>query len=237
MLGDGGFRLGTRADRIAKIDEKRISLDLVEAAIARTPGVVECACIVLPRRRDLVAAVVALDEEGYRRLHEVGRSAYIGALRTRLREDLDAAALPRKWRFVDSLPVNALGKSPAEDIARLFDSPPAPYLPPARVGRVSESSIEIAFSVPAEAPVFAGHFPDAPVLPGAIQVVWAIRFAEIHFDLPDAWTGLEAIKFSAVIRPGQPIVLHLSHSEDRSKVAFRYVVEGRTCSSGRVVRA
>jgi 3-hydroxymyristoyl/3-hydroxydecanoyl-(acyl carrier protein) dehydratase len=77
-----------------------------------------------------------------------------------------------------------------------------------------------------------GHFPEFPVVPGFVQVGWAI-------DMARALTGggalrrIEALKFKHVLRPGETIVLAV----ERSPGGVRFALEraGVTVSSGRLV--
>ena len=232
----GRFRLKGRADRIVKIEEKRLSLTAVEDALRRKPGVIDAACVLLRGRREVIGAVLALDRAGYRRVHAKGRAAYVRELRRALRADVETLAIPRRYRFVDALPTNDRGKAQQTELAALFDAAPGDRHPRPRITRIDDRTIELAFSVAADSWVFKGHFPGAPVLPGAIQVLWAIRYGKMHLGLADDWTGLEAVKFSAMIRPNVATVLRLTRSETGTKLAFEYRVDGRVMSSGRLVR-
>ncbi len=116
---DGTFELLGRLDRTVKIEEKRVSLPQVEAALKACPGVAGAAVVLLEgRRRQLGAAVVL---RGALPPDAPARRALGEDLRARLAQTLEAPALPRKWRFVEELPLDARGKLRAEALAALFE--------------------------------------------------------------------------------------------------------------------
>ena len=121
----GGFHLRGRADRVAKIEGKRIGLDAVEQALAALPEIAASAVLVLddPEGGAVLAAVVELSLEGRISLAARGTFRLGRVLRRELSASLEPAGLPRRWRFVASLPDAPLGKRRAGDLAALFGEP------------------------------------------------------------------------------------------------------------------
>lgn len=120
ILEAGGFRLGARADRIVKIEGKRLSLPELEAALVATPWIAEAATVVIPGARAVVGAVVALAAEGRALLEAKGRSRATREIRAALGARFEPVTLPKRWRFVERVPVNSQGKRVQADILALF---------------------------------------------------------------------------------------------------------------------
>jgi acyl-coenzyme A synthetase/AMP-(fatty) acid ligase len=124
LHGDGGIELLGRADRIAKIEDKRISLAEIEAQLGAHPWVKDSAAVALDRGgRQHIGAVIELNESGRAALAERGRAALDRALRAALRGRIDAVAVPRVFRYRDGIPVDAQGKRQAAALAALFAVP------------------------------------------------------------------------------------------------------------------
>jgi acyl-coenzyme A synthetase/AMP-(fatty) acid ligase len=121
-LGDGRFHLLGRLDRVVKIEEKRLSLADMESRLAEHPWVNEAALVLLNGRRQSLGALLALSEAGWRALDNKGRAASARVLRQFLSHWFDAVLLPRRWRYVHSLPYNERGKLAATDLIALFDT-------------------------------------------------------------------------------------------------------------------
>lgn len=85
-------------------------------------------------------------------------------------------------------------------------------------------------------PVFQGHFPGHPVLPGVAQIHWAARTAQRHLACRGQFSGLEALKFLRLIVPPTEISLELDWEADTGLLCFRYTRAGdrKVCSSGRL---
>jgi acyl-coenzyme A synthetase/AMP-(fatty) acid ligase len=125
-LVDGGFNFRGRVDRIVKIEGKRVSLVEVERDLKQLPWVVDAALISLSGERAVLAAAVMLSEEGQSELATLGKFRFERKLRHALSETQESAALPRRWRFVDRFPIDAMGKRQAAAMERLLSESPEP---------------------------------------------------------------------------------------------------------------
>lgn len=121
---DGGFSLLGRADRVVKIEGKRVSLPQVEAALMALPQVADVAAIALSGTRDEVAAVVVPSPAGRAELDRLGSFRFGRLLRAALADRLEPLTRPRRWRFVDAIPETAMGKRSQALVAALFDEVP-----------------------------------------------------------------------------------------------------------------
>jgi predicted hotdog family 3-hydroxylacyl-ACP dehydratase len=96
--------------------------------------------------------------------------------------------------------------------------------------------------VPEDLLHFEGHFPGQPVLPGVVQLHWAIELARAQLGIGGAPSSLEALKFHEPLRPDRSFELRIAVSADASsrpgrsgrRLRFELDSEGRTLSSGRV---
>jgi acyl-CoA synthetase (AMP-forming)/AMP-acid ligase II/3-hydroxymyristoyl/3-hydroxydecanoyl-(acyl carrier protein) dehydratase len=235
----GRFVLRGRADRIVKIEEKRVSLDAMEAALCASGLVREArvlACLDDAARQSLAAFVVPNDA-GQALLEAGGRSALRARLRAVLAASTHAVALPRRWRCLDRLPVNAQGKTTQADLLALLagDTPARPRYPDLRLVDDAPARKLFALTVPADLLYFDGHFTVAPVLPGVVQVDWAIHYGRLHFGLTGPFAGMNALKFQQMIRPGAPLSLELTWDEVKRSLNFRYFSDAGAHASGRIL--
>ncbi|ANB19370.1 AMP-binding protein [Dokdonella koreensis] len=226
-----GFVLLGRSDRIAKIEEKRISLDAIEHALATDDRVEAARLVVLPGARSQIGAVVVPSAAGWACLDAHGRRAFNTALRDALAGHVEASARPRRWRATWALPVNSQGKTTEAALLALFD----PRRPFARLLTRDACQARLRLVADATLPWFDGHFPQAPILPGVTQVDWAIGFGRELFALPARFEGLEALKFQQVIVPGADLLLELEFVPERGQLAFRLGSAAGAHASGRIV--
>jgi acyl-CoA synthetase (AMP-forming)/AMP-acid ligase II/3-hydroxymyristoyl/3-hydroxydecanoyl-(acyl carrier protein) dehydratase len=236
---DGRFRLQGRLDRVLKLGGKRVSLPELEARLALHPFVAQAALVALEgASRERVGAVVALTEAGSTALRDEGRVALAKTLRRHLADYFDAVVLPRHWRFRVSLPFDARGKLPASAVAAAF-APCAEgmeVLAETRVGdmRVGDM-LHYVLRVPPTLVHFAGHFPGLPILPGVVQVDWAVRLAAGHWPRVREVASVDRLKFMAPVSPGAVLELTLAYDVARRRVQFAYRLDGRECASGMLV--
>lgn len=116
------FELLGRGDHIVKIEEKRVSLAEVEQCASRLPLVADAAAAALEDdARQYVGLAVQLSESGRAELETNGRKAVSDMIRQALRDSLDPVAVPKKFRYVEEIPVNPQGKREAAVVQDLFD--------------------------------------------------------------------------------------------------------------------
>jgi len=239
---DGRFRLLGRADRIVKIEEKRISLSQVEALLCRSEWVAGARALTARRGRECVAAVAVLTEAGREVLAQRGKSSLVRALRGFLAPDLDGVALPRLWRFVDAIPTNEQGKSPRELLMQLFDGQAAGIQSAAMLPRVERRELNaqgarVAITIPADLACLPGHFDKAPVVPGVVQIDWAMHYGRELLGLSGRFASMEVIKFKQLLVPGERAVLELEFNPQKNKLKFRFCGDAdpsREYSSGQL---
>lgn len=102
---------------------------------------------------------------------------------------------------------------------------------------VHATGAEFSLRVFPELAHFAGHFPGTPILPGVVQIGWAIQLGERHFIWGGRFSALEQIKFQALILPDARLTLELTWHKEDHKLGFRYRAGDRQHSSGRIVFA
>jgi len=233
VASDGTFHLRGRADRIVKIGEKRVSLTALERALMASPWVEEARALVLPDNH--VAAVAILRPAGHAILREAGKRALVKRLRAWMRPRAELAALPRRFRFVEEFPCNAMGKVLAGALEALFTVSETPAcLPQVLDERRVGEQVVLRLAIPSDLPCFPGHFPGVPILPGVVQVEWAAALAQRLFPPPSDFQCLEQLKFRKVIRPRTEVTLTLSCLPSGNGVEFRYVSDVGEHSYGRI---
>ena len=234
-LADGGFQLLGRADRIVKIEERRVSLDALERGLCLAPGVAEARVLVLPGAREQLAAAVVPVDPTLLDAPAEQRRAFQQSLNTHLASHHDAVTRPRRWRLCAALPLNAQGKVTQAALQALFQ----PLLPEPQWLQRGPEQARLQLVLDPALKVFEGHFPQAAILPGVAQLDWAIHFARQCFALPAHFQRMETVKFQHVARPGDvlDLALELSVGPAHGVLTFRYTSAAGVHASGRVVFA
>ena len=93
-----------------------------------------------------------------------------------------------------------------------------------------EASFTLALD--AELAAFQGHFPGNPILPGVVQVDWAIRFGAQAFGDLGRFQGIDQLKFQDLIRPGGTLELQLGYDPAHGRLRFRFLAGAVKKSSG-----
>lgn len=234
LCADGRFELLGRLDRIVKLEEKRISLPQLEQALMQHPFVSEARLGVVQENRASLGALVALSDAGLHALRNGGRRALTQRLREHLAGHCEALALPRRWRLLRRLPGNAQGKLPQRLVDELLHAPRSRD-PEVLTRSEAEGEQRFQLEIPPDLAHFPGHFPQAPVLPGVVQVQWAQQLGRQVFDLPPRFGGMEVLKFQQLLRPGDTCQLALRWDAKRGKLYFAFSRDEAACSSGRIL--
>jgi 3-hydroxymyristoyl/3-hydroxydecanoyl-(acyl carrier protein) dehydratase len=95
-------------------------------------------------------------------------------------------------------------------------------------------TVTYVLRVPPDLTHFAGHFPGFPILPGIVQIDWAVRLARRY--LPDLKGSQEInnLKFLALVRPDAVLTLRLDYDASHNILQFSYRDDERAYSSGRI---
>lgn len=233
---DNRFVLQGRADRIVKIEEKRISLDAIESQLRASTLLSDARVLVLEGKRQRIAAFIALSAEGRAQLARTGKLVFNRTLRDWLSHSVERVALPRVWRYMDALPVNAQGKTThAELMALLEETPLSNNMPRERLLEKQPGRAVYELTAPRDLLYFDGHFPGAPILPGVVQIDWAIAYGRQCFNLPPVFLGIHALKFQQVITPELPVTLELVHEQSKSCLTFKLSSQAGQHGSGRIL--
>lgn len=86
----------------------------------------------------------------------------------------------------------------------------------------SPSSFDLTLFVSEHLCYFAGHFSDFPILPGVVQVNWAVAFAHKYLAMQDPVTQVERLKFTHPIQPNKQILLSIALDANKTCVHFRF---------------
>lgn len=125
-LDEQRFVLRGRADRIVKVEGKRLSLTEMEQRLLQLPEIDQCALTVCYHNRDIVAAVIVLAEQGRTLLEHQGRRAMNEHWRHQLLPHFERVLLPRWFRYVDALPTDSRGKVTQQALQSLFSEQALP---------------------------------------------------------------------------------------------------------------
>ncbi|MDR2207502.1 MAG: AMP-binding protein [Azoarcus sp.] len=229
--GDG-WRLTGRADRVAKIEGRRVALDALDAALRALPEVAEVRTVPLYRERDEIVAAVVLSEVGRAQLLSLGKMRFDRWMRQSLSASVDRIALPRRWRYLSELPYNAMGKITVASIVQLFERQ---VLPPFAVADRTTTQNEVVLTLALRdcMQAFDGHFPQLAILPGVTQIDWALRLAQRHFPVEGSFSGLHQLRFQRILRPDDEVSLTLRFSPEKNEVRFAYTSAHGVHSQGR----
>jgi 3-hydroxymyristoyl/3-hydroxydecanoyl-(acyl carrier protein) dehydratase len=164
-------------------------------------------------------------------------------LKESLKTSFELVLLPRRWRFVNTLPYNQQGKLPMESLQTLFkkadkttESETTEVKWPQELARVNtgENTCRFDFHIPKKLIYFEGHFDQAPILPGIAQTHWAIHYGREAFAFGGNFVRLEVVKFQSVIFPDSEVSLELKYDLEKGKLTFKYVSIAGVHSSGRI---
>jgi 3-hydroxymyristoyl/3-hydroxydecanoyl-(acyl carrier protein) dehydratase len=102
--------------------------------------------------------------------------------------------------------------------------------------RQGDMAVELDLALPPGLLYFEGHFPGFAILPGVVQLHWAIRLARAYLPIGVAVPAEMQIKFRRPIRPGAQLLLRLALKEagGRRQMTFDYGCDGAPCSSGKI---
>jgi 3-hydroxymyristoyl/3-hydroxydecanoyl-(acyl carrier protein) dehydratase len=87
---------------------------------------------------------------------------------------------------------------------------------------ISADTLDLSLYVPPHLCYFAGHFPTFPILPGVVQLNWAVHYAREFLALTAPVINVERLKFTCPIQPDMKVNLSISTDAEKKVVNFRF---------------
>ncbi|QUM81453.1 hypothetical protein HWV01_14760 [Moritella sp. 5] len=106
----------------------------------------------------------------------------------------------------------------------------------------SDDTVALTLNIPTDLDYFKGHFDQAPILAGVVQLHWAVEYAKQYLVMGATDVmNIQVLKFQEMILPGQDVVLTLT-KKSAEKVLFSYQSttsngDIKSHSSGRLIFA
>ncbi len=178
-------------------------------------------------------ALLLLNASGHAALRRQGRCSLLTQLQMHLASQ--AIDTPHRLRLLDAAP----GELVTATIDRMLEAP-RPDRVTTLAEREQDGCWKLELVLPLELIHFDGHFPQAPVLPGVLQVAWALALATPRLGTSIDCREMEALKFQHLLHPGDHVELTLYFDAEqiasgRGKLHFAYHLDGAHCSSGRLL--
>jgi 3-hydroxymyristoyl/3-hydroxydecanoyl-(acyl carrier protein) dehydratase len=204
-----------------------VSIDLahIATALRSHPWVDDAQCGYAAA--DAPGALLALTREGIDALCRQGRQRVVEVLQTHASSASAGATLV--FRLFDAMPILVS----AQQIDAVLQAPLPRDVEPDEE-REQDGVWTLSLRVPLDLVYFPGHFPQAPVLPGVVQVAWALSLASTRLGTPLRCQVMDALKFQQLLRPGDRVELSLRHDPARRTLHFAYRHGEKAYSSGRL---
>jgi len=218
LLDERRFRLFGRANDLIHVAGRRSSLAHLNYHLNSIPGVEDGAFWLPDEVADGVVRPVAF---------VVAPTLSAGEIIAALRQRLEAVFVPRRVVQVKAFPREGTGKLTVRALREFALAQLAE----------DDTPVQLAHTVPVDHPVFAGHFPGQPLVPGALllaEVMEAVQRVPALARRLGANPTLAAAKFLAPVRPGSTLSIEL-HPEAGAGRGVRFDVrcDGVVAVSGR----
>lgn len=100
--------------------------------------------------------------------------------------------------------------------------------------RISGNTAEFDLSLSVDLLYFQGHFAYAGILPGVVQIHWAVLWGQDLLGVSGQFRGMDHVKFHRPAKPGDTLAVNLTWVPERAHLSFRYSLAGNIVSSGHI---
>lgn len=214
----------SRIDRIMKIGEKRISPQTIENLIVSTSLAEDALCLKIDEK---LAAAIVLSDEAKKLYLQIGYNELTKKFKHLLSEKVEI--VPQKWRFLPELYKTKTGKIDKDKIEEIFSVNIS--FPLILNQKVTSESAEFELIFPNHSNFFKGHFEGFPIVPGVVELYFAVFFANQAFNnVLDVPQTVKKLKFSNLIKPDEKVSFLLFDKE--KSIDFIIKSQDNICASG-----
>jgi len=96
-----------------------------------------------------------------------------------------------------------------------------------------DDNVLLSLTIDADLRCFRGHFDDVAVVPGVVQLDWAIIFAREYLLMQGDVLDVSVLKFQKLLLPEMRVQLEIIKKEPK-KFVFTYFMDNDKFSSARV---
>lgn len=136
-------------------------------------------------------------------------------------------------RLVDEQLAGALETTDAGGCLALFAAP-WPDLPVVLDQDVAAAAARFELRVPPDLCALRGHFASLPIVPGVVQVAWALHFARAALGATAALSAMDHVKFRRIVQPGHRLTLSITPDARPGSLSFRLGMGDELFSGGRL---
>jgi 3-hydroxymyristoyl/3-hydroxydecanoyl-(acyl carrier protein) dehydratase len=173
-------------------------------------------------------AFVVPSSEGVRALRLGGKQQLVAAWEPLLSGTRQRPAPAFDLWLVDALPPAGRERAAVVDATRT--TPIVSDL----VRDAERPSLTCRVRIPYDLPVFRGHFPSRPIVPGVVQIGWAVDIARTQGVVNGTFAGISGAKFRRILQPGMNLGLRLDGHDQSRQLHFEYSLGSTAVSGGRV---
>ncbi len=134
-IDDGRLALQGRIDRIVKLNDKRVSLESIEAKLLESGLLADCYCAPHPKFRR-IAALLELNGEGLKKFRKIGKKGVADELKELLKLEFKNSV--RYFKIVEKMPRNQQGKFEKSEFENALFASPKPVWSGGRVNEAGE---------------------------------------------------------------------------------------------------
>ncbi|MGZ4960449.1 MAG: ApeI family dehydratase [Methylomonas sp.] len=113
------------------------------------------------------------------------------------------------------------------------DQPPVLF-PDVLGNKPAVDGVILTLRIPETLAYFDGHFDEVAIVPGVVQIQWAVHYARQYLGLKQSFSHMESVKFKELLMPGQHLELGLRYLKQARKLEFWYRSASCEYSSGRI---
>ena len=132
-IDEGRLALQGRIDRIVKLNDKRVSLESIEAKLLESDLLADCYCAPHPKFKR-IAALLQLNGEGLKKFRKIGKKGVVAELKELLKLEFKNSV--RYFKIVEKMPRNQQGKFEKSEFENALFASPKPVW---SGGRVNEA--------------------------------------------------------------------------------------------------